>query len=494
MKKAVYNTIHQYVVTATCREPLHVGSASGDQGEVLIRQTSGIPFIQASSISGVLRSYCESISEKEIVRTLFGGSEDGGEGRIRVTDGEFMQGDGKKDCTLKLELRPRLKLNNATGTVAAASVKSEGKETSGQKLEMQYVGAGARFSFELYVYDENEQEKGMILRALAALNAGEIQIGGQKSNGCGYITIDSVLSNTYDMRISGERKAWIEKTASHPETLKLPDLDESDLRNAYEITVYASTESELLVKGLTVEKFGKDAPKAENMKNAAGNYIIPGSSFKGAIRNRMEMIAAYMNAEDTLITDAFGKTSDKKESGKVGNLKFRDIVLYDENDKSSKETTLRSSAVKADKTAKTALRTRIRVDRFTGGVMNGALFSELNVSGRLDITVLIADRGNTEAVMGLLLFALRDLQSKKYAVGSGQNIGKGYLNIDGIRIADRRKRKEYFLNSDFKTISLTKTGKGVSKENGDPADGQKLLERFMAALKNSISVPEKQEA
>ncbi len=458
MKKAVYNTIHKYIIEAKCLEPLHVGSALGDRSEVLIRETDGTPFIQASSISGVIRSYCESISKEAAVKALFGSNEGSGEGRIRVTDGEFKEG------TVKLELRPRLKLNNASGTVAASQVKGEGNETSGQKLEMQYIGAGAKFSFELYVYDENEQEKTMMLKALAALDAGEIQLGGQKSNGCGYIKIDSVKSQAYDMRIPEDRKAWIGSDFSKAEKLTLPALDKSDYRNAYEITVSASTENELLVKGLTVGEFGKDAPKAENMKNASGKYIIPGSSFKGAIRNRMEMIAAYMGKDASLIEDAFGKSSNIKADGKAGNLKFRDIVLEGAEDN---------------------LRTRIRVDRLTGGVINGALFSELNVSGKLDITILVADKGNPEAVMGLLLFALRDLQSKKYAIGGGQNIGKGYLNIDEIRIADRKNKTEYVLSPDFKTVSAVESEKNL--------DGQELLGNFMKALENIGTAPRKQE-
>lgn len=50
-----YQKIIKYLVTAVCAQPLHIGSASGEKEEVLVHPTDDRPFIQASSLAGVLR-------------------------------------------------------------------------------------------------------------------------------------------------------------------------------------------------------------------------------------------------------------------------------------------------------------------------------------------------------------------------------------------------------------------------------------------------------
>lgn len=239
-----------------------------------------------------------------------------------------------------------------------------------------------------------------------------------------------------------DRHMW--RDESGLEEISLPDLTVDDRRIAYEIEVKAETENELLVKGIAVEDFGKDAPKATNIKNTKGKYIIPGSSFKGSVRNRMSMIADYMGLNGALIFDAFGKASDADESGITGNLRFRDIVVEKEKD---------------------APRTRIRIDKFTGGVVNGGLFSELNVSGNLDITIQIANKNHPDAVTGLLLLALRDLGCQLYALGSGQSVGKGYVNVKEITVRDIINARECHLDTSF-TVD----------------EGREVIDRCMNAL------------
>ena len=64
-KPLEYNFILKYSTKAALKEPLHVGSSMGDKNEVLIHPVTGIPFIQASSIAGAMRAYCdEAFSEK----------------------------------------------------------------------------------------------------------------------------------------------------------------------------------------------------------------------------------------------------------------------------------------------------------------------------------------------------------------------------------------------------------------------------------------------
>ena len=58
------------------------------------------------------------------------------------------------------------------------------------------------------------------------------------------------------------------------------------LKNAYDIEVDAKTEGALLVKSIAVSGVGEGVPDSENIKNGKEDYIVPGSSFRGAVRAR----------------------------------------------------------------------------------------------------------------------------------------------------------------------------------------------------------------
>ena len=54
-----YDKIVKYLICAKCEGPLHIGSSIGGKEDVLIHPVDKSPFIQASSIAGVFRSYVD---------------------------------------------------------------------------------------------------------------------------------------------------------------------------------------------------------------------------------------------------------------------------------------------------------------------------------------------------------------------------------------------------------------------------------------------------
>lgn len=280
-----------------------------------------------------------------------GGEAAGGASRIRFTDGTFVT----EERGIRMELRPRLAINRATGTCSESTVKGTDR-SSGHKFNMEYVGAGARFQFSVYLYDTGYQEA--VEDIFAALNSENIQFGGQKSNGCGYVRIDRLERAVFDMRKAEDRRKWAEEDSLSPDgyediTKALPS--GSGYRKAYEITVSGRTEGEMLVKGIAVMDEDENAPDAVNMKNAAGEYIIPGSSLKGAVRSQMERIASWMGCEE-VIQETFGCAAEADGRGSTGNIAFFDTVVG-----------------RAADNDMAAVRHRIHIDKFTGGVMERAL-------------------------------------------------------------------------------------------------------------------------
>ena len=416
-----YNKIIKYKVRAYCVSPLHIGSAMGEKGEILIHPVDGKPFIQASSIAGVFRSNFAFIYGVDAAEKLFGSRHQQENTNtseysscICFSDAVFLEDD---TSSIKMELRPHVRINRDTGTVDDSKV-SGTTEMSGQKFDMKYIGAGARFWFEIYLYDETEMKR--LENVLELLHLGQIQIGGKKSNGSGYIQLENLLRKTFDMTKKEDRRDWINED-------NLKDTDYEDYlsalkltvpsRNAYEIRVIGKTENAVLIKSIAASDIGEGAAKNENIQNAKKEYIIPGSSLKGALRFQMERIAGYLK-NNSIIEEIFGSEENASDkSKKVGNLFVKDIVVgkIEDNDKVD-------------------LEYRIHIDKFTGGVIKKSLFSERNIFGELQIDMRINHTHNPEATLGLLVLALRDLAIGQMNLGSGYSVGKGIIDVKEIEI------------------------------------------------------------
>lgn len=431
-----YQRIIKYLVKAVCAQPLHIGSAFGDKEEVLVHPTDDRPFIQASGLSGVLRQYYAKLHDEKQTERLFGTrhfDEDTNSfervSKVRFSDGIF------SEKNLSLELRPRVKINPETGTCDKSIIKGTNTQ-AGHKFNMEYIGAGAEFQFSVYLYDETFQED--LEEILAAVCREGVQFGGQKSNGCGFINLKSLKRKIFDMTNQEDRRKWADEDilADHEYKEILSDLKApAKMTMAYEVMVEGNTEGELLVKCISVQDYGKDAPDSMNIRNAAKDYIVPGSSLKGALRSQMERIASYID-NDSIIDETFGRSGNSQSKGRVGNIVFYDTIVGNREDNDCAR-----------------IKNRIHIDKFTGGVMHGALFNEKNVSGKVNFHIVIYDRNAPDSTCGLLLMALRDMALGMMSVGGGFNVGKGIIDVSRIVVRDCINQNEAVL--EFKTGRIT---------------------------------------
>jgi CRISPR/Cas system CSM-associated protein Csm3 (group 7 of RAMP superfamily) len=417
-----YNTIVKYKVTAVCREPMHIGSGLGDAESVLVHPVDGKPFVQATSIAGVFREACSQIDNTKTANELFGSAESGNGSRVRFSDGIFADN--------MLELRPHVKIDRKSQT-ADSSTSNDGERTSGQKFNTEYIGAGASFTFVVYLYDNDYEHMETLEKIFAGINAGSVTFGGKKSSGCGKIEV-KLLRKQFDMKDRADRALWVDENKLDDSAYAqvTPEKAADDAGFAYDIIVKGRTEGALLVKSIAVSEFGADAPDAINIKNAQGEYIIPGSSLKGSFRSQMEKIAGYIAktaSDESVKMPVIEKSFGSQEQ--AGNLIFYDAVVGEksENDEAP-------------------LSHRIHIDKFTGGVMHGGKFAEKNVHGDVVLHMQIrkdreAEADNTsadaDATCGLLLYAIRDLAIHTMSLGSGYNIGKGMIDVGEIKVTDK---------------------------------------------------------
>lgn len=411
-----YDKIIKYLVTATCTEPLHIGDGDNTNGKVLVHPVDGKPFVQASSISGILRAYYKMAYGDEETDWLFGSEkhEENSiqqESKLRISDGSFPRDD------LDIELRPRLKIDPRTGTCDNSDVQGTDRK-SGQKFEMEYIGAGTQIEFCIYLFDIGSREK--LESVFRAIQWQQVQLGGQKSNGCGCLQIDELKYMEFNMTCEDGRILWMQEDELDKdlyETISLSDRDEKPYPvYAYEITVTGKTDGELLVRSMMATGYNDQKLNCQNIQNAKMDYIIPGSSLKGVIRSQMERIASYLLVED-IIGDTFGIPAEKGKEGKGGNIRFLDTII------GTKE-----------KNDTNRMTHHIHIDKFTGGVMHGGLFTEKNAYGAVTFRIKILDKNQPERTCGLLLLALRDLAAGMVSIGSGRNVGKGFIEVEKLKI------------------------------------------------------------
>jgi CRISPR/Cas system CSM-associated protein Csm3 (group 7 of RAMP superfamily) len=154
--------------------------------------------------------------------------------------------------------------------------------------------------------------------------------------------------------------------------------------------------------------FDPNEPDIEHIKSN-GKPVLPGTSIKGAIRARAERIVKTLGKSESIIKDLFGDVDEKSKEAKKGKITVEETIIdgYPEE-----------------------VQTRIKIDRFTGGAIEGALletkplFSQKN-GKTINLKITIRDYKDYEA--GLMLLVLKDLWTGDLPIGGEKAIGRGVL-------------------------------------------------------------------
>lgn len=431
-----YKKIAVYMVQAECKEPLHIGTGNGEAGDVLIHPAENRPFVQASGIAGALRDYFSF--DPSLQKELFGYSAQEDEqdrgSRVFVTDGFFLE------SSIYIERRPRIKIDRSTGTSSTVQAKGINMD-SGQKFEMELIASGSVFTFYLYLHEAEKNLEDAMEQMLLELHEGTIRLGGQKSNGCGYVILRSVKKAVYDFYNADDRALWRQEQKEMSEIL--PEILKKNSVREKPVSFFLSgkTVGSILVKSIAVTGYGENLPDSVNIRNHRKQYIIPASTIKGVIRSQIEKTAELLAVQEEDILEIFGSLSSKETDGIIGKARFYDSVIGT-----------------TEKNERAGVQHRIHLDKFTGGVMYGSLFSEKCAYGEINLCIEIEE--SCKKGIAMLLMALRDLGMGLFPIGSGSSIGRGYLSESTLVM---KKGNEVLAEIDFST-GIIKKGKNKIEE------------------------------
>ena len=374
-----------YHVQATCCTPLHSSDSLGNVDAVL-RTPQGQAYLQGSSLAGALKDYALKNLGESRTAAILGSTK--GSGSLIVSDAYFSP-------DARQEMRPRLRIN---GHSASAD--------NGGKFDIAHMASGSQFSFELTWLgtEQTESETKDVEQLLSALNSGQIFLGGQKSNGFGRVELTAARQR-YNLMDNTDRSSWLERKFDG-EPVCLSEIQPENI-----VTFILHGQADRILVKDSAPVHDKEGSLMVNLTEN-GQPVLPGSSIKGAVRGQVKRIAEYLGIEDKRVNALFGRGDEGQDQGLAGCVRVEDVLLSPNYKQSI---------------------SRIRINRFTGGVINTGLFREEPLCSKL--TLKITAPADDLVGCGLLVYALRDLGNGMYNLGSGDAIGQGYLKGERLEIS-----------------------------------------------------------
>lgn len=451
--ETVRSMVARWVITGTMKfeSAAHFGGeGEGFSNMKILRDPKDCgPLLPGTSFAGALRSYLADVmggyrsEEDKEVGDLFGasrGDDEGAQSPLIVFDSL-----GCLHSELNVEIRDGVAINPKTGTAEHH-----------KKYDFEVLPAGTEFPVRVELVvgkDDNEiRLVSLLVKALNGLCNGEIALGMRRSRGLGAIKTDAWKAFRFDLTTPEGWMQWLTSDHEKPttEVSIVADpvvavrnacrefmIDEiaDDSRARVVIDASLHVEGDLLIRSAGSDPGGADVIHL----HSAGRPVLPGTSLAGAMRSQALKIANLFS-RDALVDEIFGPRINKDDDAKVenGNNSPKASKLHISEGVLSKEEARRQI--------------RIAIDRFTGGVVNGALFDEEVQSGGC-VEVKIELRNPEKAEVGLLLLVLKDLLSGQIPVGGSVSVGRGVLK--GTAEVHLENGKTYDIQNDLKVNEET---------------------------------------
>lgn len=382
--------------------PAIIGSGDNEKSDIdLVRDSDGKVYIPATSFVGVLRHSIKLGTQyKNKFKNFWGSSQD--------EDGEdIFQSSIKIDDLLPLDepsikIRDGVKIDNKKGIA----------EDKG-KFDYEVIEPGGIFNLkaEINIYEnEDNFKKRMLSTIVKLLEEEKIRIGAKTTSGFGKIKLRDYRFYEFDFSKKNDVLRWLKGEFSKPSSLDVEPFEiESKI---FQIEAEFAIKNSLIVRSYN---FDPDKPDIEHMKSR-GKPVLPGTSIKGAIRARAERIVKTIGKSEKIIDELFGNVDEENKTAKKGKISVDETFIdgYPEE-----------------------VQTRIKIDRFTGGVMEGALLETKPLFSKkepnsIKITLTIQNVKPHEA--GLMLLVLKDLWTGDLPIGGEKAIGRGVLKGKGAKI------------------------------------------------------------
>lgn len=415
--------ISRYYIAANIvlASPLSLSGGNGEHTDSdVMCDGEGRPLIPGSSIAGAFRRY---LRQKKNEGGIFGYS---------AKNAETGQQEGYMSTLFFSDVYFEGEEGNAIVS-ERDGVKLSEEKTVDNKFDYEIVETGARACMRIEkVFREGDAKKGFedglgeIQLLLSALDKGEIRFGARKNDGCGWVQVEKVHKQVFgisekasgaDQEKQGAYLRWMEFcNAENPWDGIAPW---EDWRTETEEQFVSIKIPLRLTGGISIRKYATCPNKADfehitvRGRTGEGIPVIPGSSWKGAIRSCAKNILQELGIPgiQEKLDEWFGMV-------KTGQNAKQSMVVV-------KESQLEDSVPMAS--------TRNKVNRFDASTVEGALYTEkAYFGGRTTLQILV--RKTEEEVyyplLGLLSLAVQEIEEGYLAVGGQTAVGRGIFEAD----------------------------------------------------------------
>lgn len=441
--------------------PLVIGSGNKDikTDSVVAKDINELPYIPATTLAGLIRhSLPEELQEYWMG---FQKKKDGEGSRIMLSEGKILSADGNPIDGLNLDEDAVTRLCHELPIRQHVRINQQGTAVKNGKFDEEIVPKGVRFCFEIELMAEKDKP-GIMDTILSIIQSDGFRIGSGSRSGFGKIEVVGILRRDLDLCVPNELELYLGKSASlakawegyrlyTPSETKVSDyiLYTLELRPVdfmFFGSGFGDERSDMTFVREPVITWEKGKATIVEQERV---ILIPASSVKGALAhrtayhyNRLEEVFADKKTAEELekntgkenkaVKTLFGSEGDRKGKNKQrGNILFSDII---EKQKAPLEKKVLN---------------HVKIDRFTGGAVDGALFSEevLYAPGKTFNLELMLRKTAVDEKDGKIVkafeAALTDLCKGYLPLGGGVNRGngtfKGKLNKNGETIYDGYK-------------------------------------------------------
>ena len=415
---------------------MHAGSGESDPVQDMPIQTdvNGLPIIAATSIAGVLRHlYGEGAED------LFGNQQCGS--RLCFSDAAMLDENGavvvgirQKELSEYLEQVKRLRRRDHCPITELGTARER------NKFDRSILIAGVRFVVEFCISAKDcGRAKADADRLVGLFLRPDFRLGGGTRNGFGRIRVLRVNGREYDLEDAASRRAFLARSASLADDPGEPELPLSESAEGTVRKIRLKPEDFWLFSDGTGLGDLDIRPKFEDRvfwssgkPEIRSVCVIPATSVKGALAHRtaycynrkVGRFADKMSTEERAavnpaVAALFGwakGTKAKDDPGKIGRIIISDMYIENDREKAFNH---------------------VSIDRFTGGALDGALFTEMVQFGGdfcLEIVVEPPAPGETEDPVIREAFekALEDLRSGRLPLGGGVMRGLGGMRGEEV--------------------------------------------------------------
>lgn len=398
--------------------PIHVGSGDDTNSDLdVILDKNGMFYIPGTSMVGSILHYL-SEEDRKIILPEMEVTEATGEKKnqtkqspVFFSDAVLIEKDKKPAERMVVEKRDGIKLDENKITI------------KNNKYDYEIVPKGKRFQWRIEICDRNkkcENDESHSLEAIMekvieAIDSENIKVGYKTTRGLGNLKVCKCGKRVFDKDNIQEFLKFDQFDGTQYEEKEIDHTHKNSERYTT-LRVLLSQRGGLSIRTYNTEKGLEDYEHI----HSAGVPVIPGTSWNGLIRHNFSKYIQELKLPLD-INHIFGMAGDVDKE----KIKSK-VYIYESVIGNSVQIT----------------QTRIRVNPFTGGTVNSALYKEKSCyNGKTELKIMIdkeIENEEHENCIDLLLDLFRifinDLNYGFIALGGETSIGRGLFHVEEVYV------------------------------------------------------------